>query len=474
MKLKNNIVFTTVITIYVVVTLLRLVFHQPWYDEALAWNIAQQMNLLDIIHLMRVEGHTFIWYLLLMPFAKADLWYPYPMLFINYIFALGSVIYMWKKAPFSNFTKIVVTFSFPFFILFPVVARCYSIGVLTLFLLAGLYKDKLKHPIIYSFLIILCANTSVMALIGASAFGFIFAFDLINETLKNNVSKKDFICSFSIMAAGACLILWQLGGSNSEIQGNGTDFIKNLSEYYISTKPLSNILAISGSILSAILLPVYLFRNKKALLFFLYTIGVMLFIFTQIYAGFTHHFVFFFVYALISYWICADENPQNTNLKRATEIAVTLIFLSHIFTFPSTAYVYIHSGSKYFADYILNDNNLKNGRIILYYPLDKKVLPYLRKYNTDVWFYCQGEKATYNSALHDSVICSPKGPKFYVSGWLSKSISKDKTNYSIMKITKETPLEGFIIEDRKRRIVFELYKDLNKTYGIFKTTEYDK
>lgn len=47
-------------------------------------------------------------------------------------------------------------------------------------------------------------------------------------------------------------------------------------------------------------------------------------------------------------------------------------------------------------------------------------------------------------------------------------------NYSIMKITKETPLEGFIIEDRKRRIVFELYKDLNKTYGIFKTTEYDK
>lgn len=60
MKLKNNIVFTTVITIYVVVTLLRLVFHQPWYDEALAWNIAQQLNLLDIIHLMRVEGHTFM------------------------------------------------------------------------------------------------------------------------------------------------------------------------------------------------------------------------------------------------------------------------------------------------------------------------------------------------------------------------------------------------------------------------------
>lgn len=76
MKLKNNMLFISVITIYIIVTALRLIYHQPWYDEALAWNIAQQLNLLEIIHLMRVEGHTFIWYLLLMPFAKADLWYP--------------------------------------------------------------------------------------------------------------------------------------------------------------------------------------------------------------------------------------------------------------------------------------------------------------------------------------------------------------------------------------------------------------
>ena len=474
MKLKNNMLFISVITIYIIVTALRLIYHQPWYDEALAWNIAQQLNLLEIIHLMRVEGHTFIWYLLLMPFAKADLWYPWPMLIINYIFALASVIYMWKKAPFNNFTKIVVTFSFPFFILFPLVARCYAIGVLLLFFLAGLYRDKLKHPITYSVLISLCANTSVMSVIGASAFGFLFALDMIKEALKDNVSKRDFIVSFSVMALGACLILWQLGGSNAEIQGNGTDFIKNLSEYYIGTNVLSNILAITGSILSAILLPVCLFKNKKALFFFLYTIGVMLFIFTQIYSGFTHHFVFFFVYVLISYWIYADENPQNTLLKRAAEIAVTLVFLSHIFTFPDTAYVYIHSGSKYFADYILKDNNLKSGRIILYYPLDKRVLPYLRKDKVDVWFYCQGQKATYNSALHDAVLCSPKGPKYYVPAWIERSLSKDKTNYSVLKITDETPLEGFILEDNRRRIVFELYKDMNKTYGIFKTTEYEK
>ncbi len=471
MKLKNNKLFVTVIAIYIIITSLRLIFHQPWYDEALAWNISQNLNLLEIIKLMRVEGHTFIWYLLIMPFAKADLWYPYPMLIINYIFALASVIYMWKKAPFNNLTKFVITFSFPFFILLPIVARCYAIGIFLLFILAGLYRDKLKYPIIYSTIISCCANTSVMAIIGASCFGFIFAFDLIKEGLKNNVSKKDFILSFSIMAVGACLILWQLGGSNAEIQGNGTDFFKNLSEYYIGTKPISNIIAITGSIFSSILLPICLFKNKKSLFFLFYTIGIMIFIFTQVYAGFTHHFIFFFVYALISYWIYSEENPKNTILKKITEISIMLMFLSHIFIFPDTAYIYIHSGSKYFANYISNDENLKKGRIILYYPLDKRIIPYLTKYNIDLWFYCQGEKATYSSALHNTSICSPKGPIYYVPSWLSRSLSKDKTNYSIMKITDETPLSGFIIEDRSRRIIFELYKDINKTYGIFKTTE---
>lgn len=161
MKLKNSKLFITVILIYIIVTVLRLIFHQPWYDEAHAWTVAEQLNLKEIIDLMRIEGHTFIWYLLIMPFAKANLWYPWPMMIINYIFALASVIFMWKRAPFNNFTKTVVTFSFPFFALFPVNARCYAIGVIMLFLLTDLFNKKLKHPLIFALLVSLCANTSV-------------------------------------------------------------------------------------------------------------------------------------------------------------------------------------------------------------------------------------------------------------------------------------------------------------------------
>lgn len=114
MKSKNNLWFWIVITIYVLITVLRVLNHQPWFDEAHAWHIAQEKNLLEVIQLMPVEGHTFIWYLLLMPFAKTNFHYPWPMFILNYTFALVSVIILWKKAPLHNITKTIITFSFPF------------------------------------------------------------------------------------------------------------------------------------------------------------------------------------------------------------------------------------------------------------------------------------------------------------------------------------------------------------------------
>lgn len=470
MKLRNNKTFIIVISIYIIITLLRLVHHQPWYDEAHAWTIAEQLNLKEIIDLMRIEGHTFIWYLLIMPFAKANWFYPWPMLIINYIFALSCVIFMWKKAPFHNFTKTVITFSFPFFALFPINARCYAIGLIMLFVMADMFNKKLKHPIIFSGLVTLCANTSVMALLGSSAFGFLFAFDLIKGALNNKISRKDFIISFVIMCIGACLIFWQLGGSNSGILGDNTNFINHFAEFFIGNFILYNILAIIGLTAVSISLPIYLFKDKRALFFFAYTIGGLVFIFTNVYAGFAHHYVFFYIYALISFWLAKNNYPEGWRSKIA-ETALSILFISQIITHLSFSPAYFHSGSKFLSDIILQDNNLKSSRIILFHIGDKRILPYVEKENVDVWVYCQGAKANYDPNLHDTPICKPAGPLYYLAGWLSKSISKDKDNYSIMAVTPNTPLEGFIIENRNRRIIFELYRDINKTYGIFKTTE---
>ncbi len=126
---KQNWVMIISLLLWVTVTLIRVFNHSPWYDEAHAWTIAQELNLIEIIRLMRIEGHTFIWYLLLMPFAKTNFMYPYSMLLLNWLFCFIAILILWLKSPFNNWIKFLISFSFPFLALYPVVARCYAIGI---------------------------------------------------------------------------------------------------------------------------------------------------------------------------------------------------------------------------------------------------------------------------------------------------------------------------------------------------------
>ena len=181
---RVNWIKINIILLWCTITLIRVFHHSPWYDEAHAWLIAQELNLIEIIKLMKIEGHTFIWYLCLMPFAKTNFMYPYSMLLLNWLFCFIAILILWLKAPFNNLVKFLISFSFPFFAMYPVVARCYSLGIMFLFALAAMEKVKLNHPNWYALLLILCANTSVMAAVGATVFGGMFLYEMIkNKTL---------------------------------------------------------------------------------------------------------------------------------------------------------------------------------------------------------------------------------------------------------------------------------------------------
>ena len=113
-----------------------------WEDESHFWTIVKHTNLFQLIDLMKVEGHFLLWYLCVMPFAKLDLWYPYPMLFLNWLFAVLALTVMWYKAPFNNLIKLCITFSAPFLSIYSISARCYSIGFLFLFLAMAVYNHN--------------------------------------------------------------------------------------------------------------------------------------------------------------------------------------------------------------------------------------------------------------------------------------------------------------------------------------------
>ena len=204
---KVNKLAVICLVIFSFITILRITKHIPWFDEAHAWTIAEQLSFIEMFNYVKNEGHFFVWQTLLYPFAHSHIIpYPYPMQALNWIFCTSALILMWWKAPFNNWIKALITFSFPFLGCYAILARCYSIGILLLFLLSALFDKKTEYPKTYALLLILCANTSIMALIGATAFGILFLVDI----LKNKLSKKDYVYTGFILIIGAVLILYQV------------------------------------------------------------------------------------------------------------------------------------------------------------------------------------------------------------------------------------------------------------------------
>ena len=66
------------------------------------------------------------------------------MIFINWFFCVFALVVMWKKAPFNIFEKSLITFGVPFLFLWGSVARCYSIGILFIFLALSIYKERFE------------------------------------------------------------------------------------------------------------------------------------------------------------------------------------------------------------------------------------------------------------------------------------------------------------------------------------------
>ena len=383
MKLNKFTILCLVI--YAAVTIYFNYTHVMWFDEAHSWLIAKQLGFVDMLKYIKNEGHFFVWQVLLYPFAhiKFNL-YPYVMKVLNWSFCMCAVVILWWKAPFNNCIKALITFSFPFLVCYSVLARCYSIGILLLFALAALYENKFKYPKTYALLLILCANTSVMALIGATAFGILFVVDVV----KNKLPIKQIIITLLILLIGAAAVLLQVIKINyfSTIVENG-HFYTSLIMFentYISNNLLVN------SILSLIFsIPVlmYLFRDRASLFFFSFTYVLMLILAFNFYGMNFWHAYFFFVYLIISLWI----NRAGKLLSgKFAHTALALISFLLIFNLPvkENYNETLKSDCKIIKSFIENDENLKNALILHNSGIMYEILPYRKKAAYKIKNYC--------------------------------------------------------------------------------------
>ncbi len=446
------------LVIYAAVTIYFNYTHVMWFDEAHSWLIAKQLGFVDMLKYIKNEGHFFVWQVLLYPFAhiKFNL-YPYVMKVLNWSFCICAVVILWWKAPFNNCIKALITFSFPFLVCYSVLARCYSIGILLLFALAALYENKFKYPKTYALLLILCANTSVMALIGATAFGVLFLYDYIR-----NYEKKDKICVYMILFFGALLVLYQLFniGYFEPISLNRKPHIsvRIFRNSFINGHLIINCL-LTG--LFSIPLLRYFYENKKSLFFISFTYAILLIFLMAVYGGSFWHSYFFYIFLIIALWISNDVN--NLKIKNFAIITFAIISLILVFHKPVDKDYYQVFGRKSLdlLNIIERDENLNHSTIIQNSGILYEIIPYSFGKSYKLKNHCHQEQNTdYDLLNNNNKICAIKNTMEQAKRYpklLEKII--DKNTYTFIdtreyKINSDVKINKFYFKKYK---CFEQY-----------------
>lgn len=410
------------LAIFVIMTFPHLFDGRLTYeDESHAWTVAKYTNIFQLIELMNVEGHFLVWYIVLMPFAKLNAPYPITMYILNWLFCFIALVLVWKKAPFNIPLKMFITFSAPFFSMYNYHARCYSAGIMFLFLAMCFYKQRLKHPYLYLLALVLAANTSLQACVGAGILGLFFLYDV----LKNRREKKLLRIIFSVVFLNLTLFYFQF--HNTQIPDYNTiKAIKAppyLQKYLFlsETTYLEETLKYIGLWVTTVLFPISLYKSTKAFLFFTITALTTLGFFTFVYAPMMYHIAFVYVYMIVAYWIYQTEQDTKINLPMivATLFSFSLMYLSE----P------MPEGHTPIVELLKQNEFLKEGRLFISTrPITLSVeLPYLDPEN--VYLYdLQGRNI---SKFEGLMLYFNREAKIIKPDMIAESLDKNRKNYFI-------------------------------------------
>ena len=209
-----------ILLVYAALTLAGVILHENRLDETQAWCLVRDNDIAGIFAALRYEGHPPLWYMVLYPFVKAGA-PPEILPYISWSFTtLTAVLIMWK-APFHKLLKILMLFSGGFIYFISIASRTYCILILILCLLAMLYPERKKHPLLFGLLVGLLAVTHIIMCGLVGMVGIFMLADAFSDW-KKNPPKKNLLNITGILIALAGVVLlvvpvWRSVYSNNNV-----------------------------------------------------------------------------------------------------------------------------------------------------------------------------------------------------------------------------------------------------------------
>ena len=210
-KVTEWLIFAT----YAILLIVISCFHEPWYDEAEAWQMARGASIHDLLfYIPHYEGHPSLWYLILAIPAKLGVPYEWGL---KSIAVAAALVYGWLllfRSPFPKWIRYSLPFHYFLFYQYGVISRPYGLSVVCFFLMAMAFQKRNEKP--FRFLLpmaFLCA-LSGYGIVLAGGICIAWVWDICKEKQWKLFSagfwKDKRICGLLLLLVVAILIILQI------------------------------------------------------------------------------------------------------------------------------------------------------------------------------------------------------------------------------------------------------------------------
>jgi len=331
--------------VFLILSVVMFVYHEPWYDEIQAWMVASDASFGEMIFtLPHYEGHPPIWTLILSIFAKTGVPMEIGLRIPTLLFSATAAFLVIFKAPFKKWIRCLIPFSYYLFYQYTVICRPYSMMFLGFVLAAMFYKERNKKPARYLAALFLLCVSSAYGILFAGMLCLVWTVEIIKELKgKDFVQKavKDsrtwLLFIMLMLAIGILTLIWP--ADNAFAQVRVVDFSKircliytflilpadallsdialtgRLQQYdYIVQADYATILCIMISLALYVVLitAAHIFR-KKAILILPYVAFAG---YAALGYFYNHHIGIIPLFVLFVFWCAIDDQPKEIVLPK--------------------------------------------------------------------------------------------------------------------------------------------------------------
>lgn len=191
---------------YTALVAFAIPWHEPWADEAQAWQLARNLSLSNLFRTyLRYEGSPGLWHLMLWIAGRAHVTYSGVHWICGGIAVIAASLLLFKS-PFPRYLRLTLPFTYFLLFQYAVVARNYVLVPPLIFAIAFCWKKK---PVLVALLLGLLANVALHAAAISGGLAIAYAIEQIRRgNLKRPDLRRDLLVAVFVLLAFYIFALW--------------------------------------------------------------------------------------------------------------------------------------------------------------------------------------------------------------------------------------------------------------------------